>query len=248
MPGLLAAVEKNRHHLSEFKLVEVGSVFATGSDEDREMRHLGIVSARRQKRTEDALLAELRGALETWSWQALQQPASFRRVEPASDLPWQHEHKTAEVVIGDLHCGRVGAVPLALRRQIDEHLSAWAMVWAEVELDPLCVLQPPVLPIPDVPEYPQKDLDFSVVVPAERSYTEVSTAVARFRHPLLRRITYVTSYEGQSLGAGRRSLTVRVRVGSDERTLVEEDLVSFGKSFEQHLTACGWDLRSGDKR
>lgn len=243
MPGLLAAVEKNRHHLAELKLVELGSVFAPGSKQDRETRRLGVVAACRRKGAEDTLLAELRGAIETWSWQTLQQPVSFRRARPAPDAPWQHEQKTAEVVIGDLNCGRTGTLPLPLRRRIDEHLSGWSIAWAEVELDLLCEGQAPVLSIPDVPEYPQKDLDFSVVVPAQRNYPEVSAAVAQFKHPLLRRITYVTSYVGPPLGADQRSLTFRARIGSDERTLVEDDLVSFSKAFERHLSACGLELR-----
>jgi phenylalanyl-tRNA synthetase beta chain len=243
IPGLLAAVEHNRHHLASFKLIELGSVFAPDHKGDREWRHLAVVSARRHKKAEDDLLAELRGAVETWSWQVLGEAATFRRTTPDPNAPWQHRQKTAEVVIGDRPCGRVGAVPLALRRRMDEHLAAWAVVWAEIELNTLSDHPPPALPIPRVPEHPQKDLDFSVVVPGDRSYTEIGTTLAGFRHPLLRRITHVASYEGPSLGAGKRSLTFRARIGSDERTLVEEDMVLFRKSFEEHLRACGLELR-----
>ena len=243
MPGLLAALERNRHHLSEVKLIELGGIFVPGDDEDRETRRIGVISAQRRKGVEDALLAELRGAIETWAWQAPERPTVFRRAAAAPGRPWQHEQKTGQVVIADVACGLVGALPLALRRTIDEHLAAWSVAWAEIELDALAKLGPVEAKLEDIPAYPQKDLDFTAVVPAARHYEDVQAAVARFEHPLLRRITYVTSYEGKSLGVGKRSLTFRAGIGAADRTLVDDDLSSFRTSFEQHLVACGLELR-----
>ena len=243
MPGLLAALEKNRHHLAEFKLIELGGVFTPGKPQHRETRHLGALYARRRKGVEDAMLAELRGAIETWSWQTLDRPASFRRIRPDPAKPWQHEQKTGQVVVGEVPCGLVSVLPLALRREIDEHLSPWSVVWAEINLSAAADLPSVVLEMQSVPEYPQKDLDFTVVVAAERGYEQIAAEVARFTHPRLRGVTYVTSYEGKSLGPGKRSLTFRARIGSDERTLVDDDLVDFRKAFERHLLACGLELR-----
>jgi len=248
LPGLLAGLERNRHHLSEFKLVEIGSVFGppAGGDE-RQVRCLGLLAARRQKGAEDDLLAELRGAVETWLAQVLDRPVAFRRPGRRDPVPWCHEQKTAEVVVTGQACGRVSVVPVALRRRIDEHLSPWSVVWAEIELNALAELELVVRPLEDIPAYPQKDLDFTAVAPAERAYQEVQEAVGRFRHPLLRRVTYVTSFEGGSLGPGQRSLTFRARIGSDERTLVEEELTAFRSAFEEHLQGCGLELRGPGK-
>ena len=243
LPGLLAALERNRHHLAEFKLIELGSAFAPDEPQDGQTRRLAVLSARRHKDTEDTLLAELRGAVEIWAWQTLDRPATFRRTEPDPAQPWQHEQKTAAVVIGEVSCGLVSVLPVSMRRAIDDHLAPWSAAWAEIDLSELVELAPAVMPLEDTPEHPQKNLDFTAVVAAERSYQEVSTQVAGFAHPLLRRITYVTSYAGKSLGPGKRSLTFRASIGCDDRTLVEQDLVSFREAFAEHLAACGLELR-----
>jgi phenylalanyl-tRNA synthetase beta chain len=247
MPGMLAAVEQNRHHLSAFKLIEVGGVFAPGPNGDRERRHLAVVFAQRGKGAEDALLADLRGAIETWSWQTLDRPASFRRSKADAGRPWEHEQKTGEVVVDGTACGLLSALPLGLRRAIDEHLLPWSAAWAELDLSLLAKLAPTALQLQDVPDYPQKDLDFTAVVAADRGYEQVAAQVAQFEHPLLLRVTYVTSYEGRSLGEGKRSLTFRARLGSDDRTLVDDDLVDFREAFERHLVACGLELRGAGK-
>ncbi|MFQ5490463.1 MAG: hypothetical protein ACE5GE_07050, partial [Phycisphaerae bacterium] len=239
MPGLLAALEKNRHHLAEFKLIELGSVF---EPDHNQHRRLAVLSAKRQKGAEDALLAELRGAVESWAWQILDTPARFGRIESNTFKPWQHQQKTAQVTIGDTPCGTVSVAPLALRRAIDDHLAPWSVAWAEIDLDSL-IDPPPVRALHDIPEYPQKDLDFTAVVQAENTYQEVSARIARFEHPLLLRITFVASYEGKSLGAGKRSLTVRAKIGAADRTLVEDDLIAFGQAFERHLASIGLQLR-----
>jgi phenylalanyl-tRNA synthetase beta chain len=243
LPGLLSALDQNRHHMTEFKLIELGSAFAPDKPQDRETRHLAVLSGRRQKGAEDALLAELRGAIETWAWHTLETPAGFGRAVQDAALPWQHEQKTAQVSIGDVTCGLASVLPVALRRAIDDHLAPWSVAWAEIELSSLVELMPRVQKLAGVPEHPQKDMDFTVVVPAERSYTDVSAQVAGFQHPLLGRLNYVTSYEGGSLGPGRRSLTFRARIGCNDRTLVEEDLASFRKAFAEHLARCGLELR-----
>lgn len=243
MPGLLHALEVNRHHLDTFKLVEIGSVFLPDPGGDREEHRMGLLFAQRRKGAEDQILGELRGAIETWTWQTLDRQAAYSKAEPDAGRPWEHQQKTALLTIDGTVCGKVAAVPLPLRRAIDDHLSPWSAAWAEINLDPLAALPPLVLPVEDVPAFPQKDLDFTAVVSADRAFAQVAVDVRRFDHPLLRRITYVTSFEGKALGEGRRSLTFRARIGSDERTLVEDDLVAFRESFSRHLTELGLEIR-----
>ena len=86
-------------------------------------------------------------------------------------------------------------------------------------------------------------MDFSILVPRSVPYAEATAKLGAFRHPLLKRISYVGSYEGSSIAADRRSLTFRAVVGDDQRTLVDEDSAAFRKAFEQHLKSCGYETR-----
>lgn len=244
LPGLLAAADLNRRHFSQFKILELGSVFPGATGTHVERRRIGMLSGVRSKAAEDQRLAELKGNIDTWAWQILSHPATFHPVEAEPTRPWEHSAKTAGVHIGGREVGRVSAVPFELRRKMDEHLAAWSFVWAELELDGLTDMTADFSKLSPVPAFPEVELDFSVLVDATRRYADVRRAVAEFDDQLLRRITFVDSYDGESAPTGKRAMTLRACIGDPKRTLVDADLVHFREAFQQHLANCRMELRT----
>ncbi|MCH7721565.1 MAG: hypothetical protein IH988_11370, partial [Planctomycetes bacterium] len=259
IPGLLAAADRNRHHFDEFHLAELGSVFQPrpaaiggmgdpgGPDGDTaadtgERKRIGLLAARRSKKAEADLLAELKGAVETWALRALGAPLWFDRAD--AQLPWEHPIKTAMARVQGKSIGRLGVVPLPLRQRIDDHLAAWSMVWAELDLVSALEVTSPVEQLPPIPSHPQVDLDFSFLVRAADRFKDVSRKIAEFRHPLLQRVSFLDSYEGKSTGSDRRSLTFHFSLGAESRTLTDEDLATFRTAFQSHLDRLGYTLRS----
>ncbi|HRX86149.1 MAG TPA: phenylalanine--tRNA ligase subunit beta [Phycisphaerae bacterium] len=242
LPGMLAAADRNRLHFDAFKLCEVGSVFPGGPESADQQRHLGLIVAQRGKKQEDELFSSLKGDLERWAWQVCGAPASFAKYAGAAPA-WAHDQKTAAVLVGGVTCGTVSVVPLALRRTMDEHLASWSIAWAEIDLTAVLDVKPENLRLRPVAEFPEVDLDFSMLVPAALSYGDVNAKLAALAHPLLRRISYVTAYEGKSLPAGKRSLTYRVRIGADDRTLTDDDLNAFRQHMEAFIRECGFEQR-----
>ncbi len=243
IPSVLASVEKNRFHFPSLSLIEVGSVFERGEKEDHEYRHVAIVLAKRGKRVEGDLFAQLQGALQGWGWRQFARPVTFARVVPEAECPWEHATHTAAVLLSGEDIGRISVVDLSLRRKMDEHLGAWAIAWAEVRLSGLEPHGRGIESLDPIPDYPLVELDFSILVTKTTRYEQVIEQLGAFDHPLLRLIRYVGSYEGDSVGADRRSLTFRTVVGDDTRTLVEEDTQAFRRDFEKHLAACGHEIR-----
>ncbi len=243
MPGLLQASDRNRFHADAFKLCEVGTVFREGPDSRNQSRHLGLISAKRGKGGDDDLFAGLKGDIETWAWQTLGGDLQYEHASKNAAAPWTHEHKTANIVAKGTTIGTVSVCPLALRRNIDEHLSAWSIAWAEVDLDLLHDFKVESKSLRRVPEHPEVEMDFSLLIDAGSPYATVNENLARFDDPLLRRVTYVGAYEGKSVPTGKRSLTYRVLFGSPERTLGEEDVSAVKASFEKHIGSCGYELR-----
>jgi phenylalanyl-tRNA synthetase beta chain len=243
LPGMLAATDRNRLHTDQFKVCEVGTVFTGDAQSKDQERHLGLISAKRGKKLEDGLLAGLRGALDTWSWQVLGVPAVFEPLTTADGYPWLHEHRSAGISIADRSLGAISVVPLALRRRIDEHLGAWAIAWAEINLNPLTELAPEDAHLGRVPEYPEVQLDFSILVGAGVTYREAAARLAGFDHPLLQRLSFLSAYQGGSIPSRNRSLTFRAKIGAPDRTLVDQDLAGFRKEFEQYIADNGFALR-----
>lgn len=241
--GLLAAADLNRHHLNEFRIVELGSAFVPDGEEHIEHRRVGLISAVRRKGADSRLLAELKGAVDAWARHVRSTAAEFHEAEAIAGRPWESAGAVATIHVGDVPVGRTGVVPFDLRRRIDEHLGAWSIVWAEIDLEGLLDLVPPVEPLRAVPSFPEVDLDFSVLVDQARRYEQVVADMGRFEDALLRSVHFVDAYEGKSVPAGKRALTFRTRIGHAERTLVEDDLVGFRKSFEGYLIQHDMELR-----
>jgi phenylalanyl-tRNA synthetase beta chain len=249
VPGLLAAVDLNRHHADRFELVEIGSVFppaAARQDGDvGEYRHLGLVRVApgRKPAVEDELLARLKTDVETWAMQVLEAGVRFAAADrPAG--PWEQMAKTALVRIDGRPVGRLTAVPPACKRAIDEHLAAWSIALAELNLSAVVgrpVVEKKLVP---VPVFPHVEVDFSLLAPAEHRYDRIEPALAAFDHPLLRRLAFVDSFEGGSVPAGQRSFTFRATLADPRRTLTEQDVQVFRTCFIEHARKQGLTLRT----
>lgn len=243
MPGLLAAVRKNRFHFPAFSIMEVGTTFDPARGGDAARRRLGLATARRGRKSEAALFAELKGHLEAWSWQTFARGARFAAIEPGAGRPWERAHQAVSIYIGEWEVGRAGVIDLALRHAMDEHLAAWGIAWAEICLDELAELDPMIEPLGTIPSYPRVELDFSLLVDATVRFADVVAQLERFQDKRLLQIRYLGSYEGASVDQGRRSLTFKTVIGSDDRTLTDEDTTTFCEAFEAHLASCGFGVR-----
>ena len=247
IPGLLAAIDLNRHHFEHFDLLEIGSAFPHGqkeSPEKTEQRHLALamVAPGRKPAHEDALMLRLKTDLETFARQVLKGHLQFAAEKAIA--PWEHEAKTAAVKLDGQIVGRITAVPAAFRRRVDEHLVAWSVGLAEINLSLLAERRPEPRKLAPVPVYPRINLDFSVLADSSRRYEEIERTLGAYDHPLLRRLAFVDSYEGGSVPQGKRSLTFRATIGDPSRTLTEEDIQDFRASFLECVKRQNLTLRT----
>ena len=209
---------------------------------DAEYLHLGLVLARRAKGADEELLGRLKGAIEGWIWNRFGMQVRYERASADPTRPWMHPQRTAAVVVADQPHGTISVVDLALRRAMDEHLSAWSIAWAEIRLDDLAVLPRQTERLAGIPAFPRVEIDFSFLVPSALAYAQVVRQVTSFRHELLRQLRYVGSFTGGAVPAGSRSLTLRCVLGA-ERTLTDEDTGAFRAEFEKNLSTQEFSIR-----
>lgn len=248
VPGLLAAVDLNRHHFDRFELVEVGSVFPPeavhAGGTVGEYRHVGLALAApgRKPAVEDELLRRLKADIQTWAMQILGASVAFAAAESPVG-PWEQAHKTATILLEGKPIGRLSAVPVACKRAIDEHLAAWSIALAELSLSAVVDRPASDKKLLPIPTYPRIDVDFSLLSPAARRYADIEQSLSTFDHPLLSRLAFVDSYEGGSVPAGQRSFTFRATIGDAARTLTEPDIQAIRAGFISFAQARGLTLR-----
>ncbi len=243
VPGLLAFADRNRQHFDRFQLVEIGSVFHPGRPRVEESQHrcLGLVVAEAGRKADGVVWDRLRAALGGWARQVLEAGVQFRETSPA--FPWEDPDRLAAVAVAGREVGRVTILPLACKQRIDERLKAWSIAVAELNLSALADLVGRFDKLPVVPRHPQVRLDFSTLTDAATRYAALEQRLAGFRHPLLRRLSFLDAYEGGSIPPGKRSLTFRAEIGREDRTLNDEEIHAFRAAFGEFLVAAGLELR-----
>lgn len=243
LPGLLAATARNRLYFPAFSIIEIGSTFEPHAGDDREYRHLGLVSAQRARKADDAVLLGLKRSLEGWAWERFSRPISFSPATADARAPWEDPQRTAAIVIDGRTIGRLGVVPVTLRRLMDEHLAPWTIGWAEIGLEDALEVTPRIARPGAIPPFPLVEVDLSVVVARRARFAEVSAHMASFQHPLLRGLRFLGHYEGEPLRADQRSLTFRAVAGDDARTLTDADVTGLRDALETHVRKAGHEIR-----
>jgi phenylalanyl-tRNA synthetase beta chain len=247
IPGLLQAAELNRRELPALRLMTIGSVFRPGSEQadvsELQARSLGLLFMSRERKAEETVLAELKATIEAWSRELFDWLPSYAPLEEPR-LPWEDGCRSACLVLDSRTVGRLGTVPIELRRRIDEHFAPWSIAVAEIDLSMLFDHEPGAGKLRPIPPLPEVDLDFSVLVPMDRAYCDIEQELEEFGHRLLRRLSFEGSYEGASLPQGTRSVLLRARIGSPDRTLEDEDIKDFSALFETFLNKHGLKIRA----
>lgn len=85
-----------------------------------------------------------------------------------------------------------------------------------------------------LPEYPEVDYDISMLVDRSVSWARTEALVAGV-DPLIRRVSFIEEYTGPQVGEGKKSLTLRMILGSSERTLVREEVDAVAERVVQQI-------------
>ena len=138
-------------------------------------------------------------------------------LRPAQHLPW-HPGRCAEVVIDGRVIGHAGQLHPAVLERCGLPKGTCA---AELDIDAIAFGS--TLPSPRVSPFPAVFQDVSLVVDAEVAAQGVIDAVRDGAGDLLEDIALFDVYTGPQIGAGRKSLTLALRVRATDRTLTEDE-------------------------
>lgn len=227
LPGLLDAIRLNNNfRRRDIKLFEIGTVFAavSGRNEDlpNEQKLLALAMTGgellegRELAIRDLDLYDAKGAVEA-ALDSVGLTPSFLAV----DVKHLRQGQSASVSIEGVPLGYVG-------RLSDEIAAGYKFrhpVYV-AELNLQTALEMPIPPISYTPpsRYPSVIRDVSFIGPRSVNYETIRRAVEDQSFGLLRRCSFVDTYEGEDMPPGDRSITVRLEYRSEERTLLDEEV------------------------
>jgi len=229
LPSLLRACKANQDAgTSEVSLFEIAACFPPGEGHlPDEYVELALVTSRD--------LAELRGAVETVA--AHVAPAAELTVRPAA-APHLADGSGAEIDLDGEMIGTIGVVSPKLQHHYGLERAPAA---AAVRFEPLVQKATLTRTYRPLAKFPAVRRDLSIIVDEPTAWGQLAETIAGVDQPLRRGVEYVTTFRGEPIPAGRKSVTVRLVYRCDDRTLrgeeVDEQVAAVTAALKDALAA-----------
>jgi phenylalanyl-tRNA synthetase beta chain len=225
LPGIWKNVTDNAKNRESFRLFEIGlEIHRRGEGLPDEVPHLVAALYDRQ----DGGIFELKRVAECLMAGAQVAPAQARSYEHparAAEIQWKGSvtGRLFELHPRFVESGRAAILDVDLR--LVESLSGGRTKYRPVR------------------RYPSSAFDLSVIVPMRELAGQLEAAIAGFGGPLMESVQFVRQYSGPPLAEGTKSVSFRVTVGSEERTLSSEEIAGVRAAIIDGMRGSGYELR-----
>jgi phenylalanyl-tRNA synthetase beta chain len=225
-----------RRGTEDLAIFEVGKGYGRADDEPREWWRLGLAFAgafepaswNRPARAAD--VDDAKGVIELLARLLDAGPVTY---EPLVDEPLLHPGRSALVSAGAAIRGVVGELHPRLFREADLRLER--LVIAELSIAGLSGGQLPTNPAAPPPRFPSAERDVAIVVADSIEAGAAASTIRAAAGGLLQDVRLFDVYRGRPLGPDERSLAFRLRFGSADRTLTEDEVDAAVESVVSHL-------------
>lgn len=227
LPNLCKAVVKNERYFDEFSIFETAQVFRdenyTSPYDPREKlpsqrKNVAGAFATTGKDI-TALFRKAKGVVEMMARYVHMETLTFRQTEKpvwADNVVWLNIYRGEEKV-GDLAL-------LAKKVSMACGIKNMNVMLFQLDQDSLVPLKSRTNTFTHLAEYPMTDYDISLLVDGSVQWKDVAQTVRGIKSELLHGAAFVDEYRGKQVPAGKKSLTLRLAIGSKDKTLTSAEI------------------------
>ena len=227
LPNLCKAVVKNERYFNEFSIFETAQVFRDENYTSPYAPREKLPSQRKNVAgafaTTDkditALFRKARGVVEMMARYVHMETLTFRQTEKpvwADNVVWLNIYHGDEKV-GDLAL-------LAKKVSMACGIKNMNVMLFQLDQDSLVPLKSRTNTFTHLAEYPMTDYDISLLVDGSVQWKDVAQTVRGIKSELLHGAAFVDEYRGKQVPAGKKSLTLRLAIGSKDKTLTSAEI------------------------
>ena len=227
LPNLCKAVVKNERYFDEFSIFETAQVFRdenyTTPYDPREKLPSQRKNVAGAFATTDkdvtALFRKAKGVVEMMARYVHMEALTFKQAEKpvwADNVVWLNIYRGSEKV-GDLAL-------LAKKVSMACGIKNMNVMLFQLDQDSLVPLKSRTNTFTHMAEYPMTDYDISLLLDGSVQWKDVVQTVSGIKSELLHGVSFVDEYRGKQVPAGKKSLTLRLSIGSKEKTLTSAEI------------------------
>lgn len=227
LPNLCKAVVKNERYFDEFSIFETAQVFRdenyTSPYDPREKLPSQRKNVAGAFVTTDkditALFRKAKGVVEMMARYVHMETLTFRQTEKpvwADNVVWLNIYRGEEKV-GDLAL-------LSKKVSMACGIKNLNVMLFQLDQDSLVPLKSRTNTFTHMAEYPMTDYDISLLLDGSVQWKDVLQTIGGIKSELLHGASFVDEYRGKQVPAGKKSLTLRLSIGSKEKTLTSSEI------------------------
>ena len=250
LPNLCEAVTKNERYFNDFSIFEEAQVFfdrnySSPYDETEALpeqrRHIGAAFASSVKNINE-LFREAKGVLEYMPRYTHMEAFEFRKEEKpvwADNVVWLN------IYLGDEKIGDMGLV--AKKVSMECGIKNLSVMLFELDATKLKPLKSRTNKFAHLAEYPETDYDISMLFDSNAAWNDIYDAIMgqKKASALVKGASFVEEYRGKQIPQGKKSVTIRLTIGSGEKTLTSQEIESAANQVMKKLgKKMGAELRT----
>ena len=250
LPNLCEAVVKNERYFHDFSIFEEAEVFfdrnyTSPYDETESLpeqrRHIGAAFASSVKDV-TRLFREAKGVLESMPRYTHMEGFTFRKEEKpvwADSIVWLN------IFCGEEKIGDMGL--LTKKVSMDCGIKNLSVMLFELDATKLVPLKSRTNKFTHLAEYPETDYDISMLFDSNTAWADMYEVImgAKKASALVKEASFVDEYRGKQIPDGKKSVTIRLTIGSAEKTLTSEEIESAANQVMKKLgKKLGAELRT----
>ncbi len=250
LPNLCEAVVKNERYFNDFSIFEEAQVFFdrnySAVYDDRELlpeqrRHIGAAFASSVKDIH-TLFREAKGVLEYMPRYTHMEAFEFRKEEKpvwADNVVWLNLFLDGQKI------GDMGLV--AKKVSMECGIKNLSVMLFELDATKLKPLKSRTNKFTHLAEYPKTDYDISMLFDSGTSWHDIYDAIMgqKKASAFLKDAAFVDEYRGKQIPDGKKSVTIRLTIGSDEKTLTSQEIENAaGQVMKKLSKKTGAELRT----
>ena len=250
LPNICGAVAKNERYYGEFAIFEEAQIFKdenyTSPYDSRELlptqeRHVAGAVAGNADKVKDIFL-RAKGILENMSRYTHMESFNFRREQKPS---WADATVWLNVYLGDEKIGDLAL--LSKKASLACGIKNLATVLFEINTDALKPFRSRTNGYNRLNEYPLIEYDVSMLFDVNTKWADIKASALKKKNneSFLKDVNFVDEYKGAQVPEGMKSVTIRLTIGSNEKTLNANEIEACANSVLKVLAKdLGGEMRT----
>ena len=207
------------------QVFEKGEYHESTKDETLPIHKKYLTGAIVGKNAKD-IFYQLKGVIESVSSYCHMEGLSFAKNERPS---WADVNAYLDITLNDKAIGSLGLLSVSAMNEAKIKHTNVAIF--ELNVDELLPLPSRTNSFKHIPELPLVEKDLSILIDENITWFEIDETVKN----KVKELEFVDEYRGNQVPKGKKSITFRVKIGSDETTLTTDEINSKMESIVKSL-------------